>query len=56
MKDESGKLIEIFRFAQNDSLAVFGVLERSEPTVDARGVSRGVKVKDLFPLALFKGL
>ena len=23
------------------------ILERSEPTVDARGVSRGAKVKDL---------
>ena len=31
---------------------LFVILERSEPTVDARGVSRGAKVKDLFPLAL----
>ena len=38
---------EIFRFAQNGSFAVFVILECSEPTVEARGVSRGAKVKDL---------
>ena len=51
---ESGKFFEISPIVEMTSSRLFVILERSEPAVDARGVSRGVKVKDL-NFSQFKG-